>query len=70
MRNIHKYAVKMFSAIPKTFGIQLNSSSIFFWNMSTAGAAPNGNHIYLYMPMDKKMLLNMMIFHLILDCGN
>ena len=41
---------KMLSAIPNIFHKSLNISSIFLWNMSPAGAAPNGNLLYLYLP--------------------
>ena len=45
-----KPAIKISSAILKTFGTPLNISSIFFWNMSPTGVTPNVNHIYLYLP--------------------
>ena len=38
------------SAIPKTFGMSLNSLSILHWNISPTGAAPSGSHLYLYLP--------------------
>ena len=37
-------------AMPNTFGKSLNISCIFHWNMSSAGAVPNGNLLYLYLP--------------------
>ena len=41
---------KMSSAMPKMFGISLNISSILHWNMLPTSAAPNGSHLYLYLP--------------------
>ena len=41
---------KVSSVMPNTFGISLKISLIFLWNMSPAGAAPNGRHLYLYLP--------------------
>ena len=40
----------MLSAIPNTFGNSLNISSVFLWNLLSADAAPNGSHLYLYLP--------------------
>ena len=40
----------MSSAMPNTFGKSLNISSIFHWNISPAGAAPNSSLLYLYLP--------------------
>ena len=34
---------KISSVLPKTFGMSLNISSIFLWNMWPAGATPNGS---------------------------
>ena len=34
----------------QTLGISLNKSSIFFWNILTAGAAPKCSLIYQYLP--------------------
>ena len=36
--------------IPNAFVTSLNISPNFLWNMSPAGAAPNGSHLYLYLP--------------------
>ena len=41
---------KMSPAMPKTFGMSWQISLIFCWNISPAGAAPNGSHLYLYLP--------------------
>ena len=41
---------RMSTAIPNTFGISLNISSILHWNMSPTGNAPNGRCLYLYLP--------------------
>ena len=40
----------MLSAMPKSFGISLNISSILHWNMSPTGAAVNRSHLHLYLP--------------------
>ena len=45
-----KLAVKLSSAILKLIGMPLNSSSIFFWNMSSTGTTLNGNHMCLFLP--------------------
>ena len=42
--------IKISTAMPNTFGISLNISFIFLWNMTPAEAAPNGNLVYLYLP--------------------
>ena len=39
----------MSSAILGTFVKSLNISSVFIWNISPRGAAPNGNLSYLYL---------------------
>ena len=44
-----KPAIKISSAIPNIFGMPLKNSYIFFWNMSPARAALNGDFIYLYL---------------------
>ena len=36
--------------MPKTFGMLPKISSILCWNISPTGAAPNGNHLYQYLP--------------------
>ena len=36
--------------IPYMFGMSLKISSILCWNMSPAGAALNGKHLYQYWP--------------------
>ena len=41
---------KMWSAMPKTFGISLNILSILCWNISPTGATPNGRCLYRYLP--------------------
>ena len=41
---------KLSSAIPNTFGKSLYISYIFLCNISPAGAAPNSNLLYLYLP--------------------
>ena len=41
---------KISSTMPKTFGMSLNISSIFCWNMLPTGAAPNRSGMYLYLP--------------------
>ena len=43
-------ATNISSVIPNTLGRSLNILSIFLWNISPAGAAPNGNCLYLYLP--------------------
>ena len=48
-------AIKISSAILKTLDILLSSSSIFFWDMSCTGAAPNGNVYICTCQMDKKI---------------
>ena len=50
-------AIKMSSTILDTFGILLSTLSIFFWNMSPVGAAPNGNLVYLYLPNGQENVL-------------
>ena len=35
--------------MPNAFGSSLGISSVFLWNMSPAGAAPNGSCLYLYL---------------------
>ena len=45
-----KPSVGMLLAKLNSLGIPLSSSSVFSWNMSLAGATPNNNHIYLYLP--------------------
>ena len=40
----------MSSVMPKMFGMSWKISAIFYWNLSPAGAAPNGSHLYLYLP--------------------
>ena len=45
-----KPAIKMSPAMPNTFGILLNKSSILFWTLSPAGGALNDSLMYLYMP--------------------
>ena len=59
---INKYA--------NTFGIYLNSSPIFLWNMSPAGAIPNGNLLYLYLPNWHVNLWGMVVIHLVLGYDN
>ena len=39
----------MLSTTPNTLGVSLSNLSIFHWNMSPAGAAPNGSCLYLYL---------------------
>ena len=46
--NFPKHAIKMLSAIPNTFDVPLNNSSIFFCNISPTEAALNGSLMYLY----------------------
>ena len=41
---------RMSSMMPNMFGMSLKVSSIFGWNMLSAGATPNGSHLYLYPP--------------------
>ena len=38
------------STVPNTLGKSLNISSIFLWNRSPAGTAPNGYLLHLYLP--------------------
>ena len=40
----------MSPAMQNTFGHSLNNPSIFLWNTTPAGATPNGNLLYLYLP--------------------
>ena len=40
----------MSSAMPNTFGMSLKISSTLHWNMSPAGAALNGSHLYQHWP--------------------
>ena len=40
----------MSSAMPNKFGKYLNILSVFLWNISPVGAAPNGYLFYLYLP--------------------
>ena len=61
-----KPASKMPSAIPNTFGILLNRSSIFFWNMSPAGAVLNGYLMYLYLLNGPKNMIKSYDFSSIL----
>ena len=42
--------MKMSSVKLNTLGKVLNISSIFLLKISPAGAAPNGNHLYLNLP--------------------
>ena len=41
---------KMSPAVPKTFGISIKISSILHWNILPTGTAPNGRHLYHYLP--------------------
>ena len=43
-------AIKISLTMPKIVGLPLNSSSIFFWNISPATAAPNCSLVYWYLP--------------------
>ena len=62
-----KPVIKISPAVTNTFNVPLNNSSIFFWNMSSTGAAPNGSLIYISTcQVDKKKLLNILIFYLAL----
>ena len=49
---------KMSSAIPNTFGMSLEILSILHWNMSPAGAAPNGRCLYGYQPNGHAKVVN------------
>ena len=41
---------KMSSMMLKTFGMSPKISSVLHWNISPAGTALNGNHLYWYLP--------------------
>ena len=55
----------MSSAMPNALDRSLNMSSNFCCNMSPAGTILNGSMAYLYLPNDKQMSLNMMLFPLL-----
>ena len=62
-----KPAIKMSSVIPMTFGMPLNYSSIFVWNIPPTEAAPNCSLCIDTCQMDMKKLLDMMIYHLVFN---
>ena len=55
-------AIKMSSAMPRSFNMPLNRSFVIFWNMSLAGAVPNGSLTYQYLPNGLEMLVSIISF--------
>ena len=53
----------MSSAMPNMFGRSLNILSVFFWNMSPAGAALNGSFTDLYLPTLHATIVSNKMFH-------
>ena len=56
------YPTKISFPLPNMLDKSMKILSILHWNISSTGTAQNGNFVYLYLPNDMRMWLDMMIF--------